>query len=153
MDSERSFPKHSLYLKIKESSIIRSIFVRRIRRYHLLKCLLQVKNVCGHIFIWGIKFALFYDFSIVCWNCSDSVELFCFSFYEALTNLKLIVKFKINSSSNYDFWLPHWYLQTLLKLYIMYKLLVSCRWCLQPQPIDIINPTVITANPPILPKI
>jgi hypothetical protein len=55
---------------------------------------LQVKNVCGHIFIWGIKFAFFYDFSIVCWNCSDSAELFCFSFYEALTNLKLIVKFK-----------------------------------------------------------
>jgi hypothetical protein len=62
-----------------------------------LRLWLPVKNVCGHIFIWDIKFAFFYDFSIVCWNCSDSAELFCFSFYEALTNLKLFVKFKSNS--------------------------------------------------------
>ena len=56
--------------------------IKLVKPHHaLLKCLCQTKKVSGHVFVLAIDFTSFYNFSIVFWECSDSVEYKVFFFY------------------------------------------------------------------------
>ena len=46
-----------------------------------------------HVFIQGIDFAFFCDFSTVFWNCADSVVFFGFQFIKQAMELLLFVFF------------------------------------------------------------
>jgi hypothetical protein len=46
--------------------------------FFLLKCLYQAKRAVIYLYVMGIDFAPFFDFSIWFWNCSDSTLLLVF---------------------------------------------------------------------------
>jgi hypothetical protein len=73
-DSVCSFP---FYVDFFLSSITDNAFIglnyvykTTLNRHVLLKRLYQARKVSGHVYdcVKDIKFAYFYDFSIVCWN-------------------------------------------------------------------------------------
>jgi hypothetical protein len=58
-----------------------------------LKSLYQARKESGHVFIQGIDFASFHDFSTVLWNCADSVVFFGFQFIKQAMELLLFFLF------------------------------------------------------------
>ena len=60
--------------------------IKLVKPHHaLLKCLCQTKKVSGHVFVLAIDFTSFYNFSIVFWECSDSVEYKVVFFFIGMT--------------------------------------------------------------------